>query len=72
LFYFIAPGSFSSNTMYGFVVIVLNIGKTLTPCVWILGIVHVQDMHDHPVDGLDLEILLGVEGSGFCEVGVQP
>jgi hypothetical protein len=38
--------------MYGSVVTVLNIGKTLIPCAWMLGIVHVQDMHDHPVDDL--------------------
>jgi hypothetical protein len=36
-----------------------------------LGIVHVQDMHDHPVDDLGLAIRLGVEGSGFGELGVQ-
>jgi hypothetical protein len=36
-----------------------------------LGIVHVQDMHDHPVDDLSLAIRLGVEGHGFGELGVQ-
>jgi hypothetical protein len=30
----------------------LNIGKTLIPCVGVLGIVHVQDMHDHSIDDL--------------------
>jgi hypothetical protein len=54
--------------MYGSIVTVLNIGKTLIPCVRILGIVHAQDMHDHPIDDLGLAIRLGVEGSGF---GVQ-
>jgi hypothetical protein len=57
--------------MYGFVVIVLNIGKTLIPCAWMLGIVHVQDMHDHPIDDLGLAICLGEEGHGFGEHGVQ-
>jgi hypothetical protein len=57
--------------MYGSIVAVLNIGKTLIPCVGVLGIVHVQDMHDHPVDDLSLAIHLGVEGSGFGELGVQ-
>ena len=57
--------------MYGYVVIVLNTGKTLIPCARILGIVHAQDMHDHSVDKLDLDICLGVEGSGFGEFGVQ-
>jgi hypothetical protein len=57
--------------MYGFFVAVLNIGKTLIPCVWMLGIVHAQDMHDHLVDNLGLAIRLGVEGNGFGELGVQ-
>jgi hypothetical protein len=49
----------------------LNIGKTLIPCARVLGIVHVQDMHDHLIDDLSLAICLGVEGSGFGELGVQ-
>jgi hypothetical protein len=49
----------------------LNIGKTLIPCAGVLGIVHAQDMHDHPIDDLSLAICLGVEGSGFGELGVQ-
>ena len=48
----------------------LNIGKTLIPCEGILIIVHVYDMHDHLVDDLHLAIHLGVEGSGFGELGV--
>jgi hypothetical protein len=58
--------------MYGSVVIVLKIGKTLIPFVWMIGIVHAQDMHDHPVNDLGLTISLGVEGHGFGELGVQP
>jgi hypothetical protein len=34
------------------------------------GILHVQDMHNHPIDDLNLTIRLGVEGSGFGELGV--
>jgi hypothetical protein len=45
--------------MYGSVVVVLNIGKTLIPGVGVLGIVHAQDVHDHPVDDLGLAICLG-------------
>jgi hypothetical protein len=56
--------------MYGSVVAMLNIGKTLIPCENILVIVHAQDMHDHSVDDLGLAIHLGVEGSGFGELGV--
>jgi hypothetical protein len=57
--------------MYGYVVTVLNIGKTLIPFVSMLGNVHVQDMHNLPVDDLGLAIRLGVEGHGFGEFGVQ-
>jgi hypothetical protein len=38
--------------MYGFVLVVLNIWKTLIPSARVLGIVHVQDVHHHPVDDL--------------------
>jgi hypothetical protein len=58
--------------MYGVVVTVLNIGKTLIPCAWMLGIVHAQNMHDHHVDDLGLAICLGVEGHGFGDLGVHP
>ena len=51
--------------MYGSIVVVLKIGKTLIPCAWVIGIVHEKDMHDHLVDDLSLAIRLGVEGSGF-------
>jgi hypothetical protein len=49
----------------------LDIGKTLIPCAGVLGIVHAQDMYDHPIDDLSLAIYLGVEGSGFGELGIQ-
>jgi hypothetical protein len=49
----------------------LDIIKTLIPCVGVLGIVHVRDMHDHPIDNLSLTICLGVEGIGFGDLGVQ-
>jgi hypothetical protein len=57
--------------MYGCVVAVMNIGKTLMPCVRMLGIVHAHDMDDHSIDDIGLAIRLGVEGSGFGEHGVQ-
>ena len=57
--------------MYVSIVVVLNIGKTLILCVGVLGIVNMQDMHDHTVDDLGLAILPGVEGGGFGELGVQ-
>jgi hypothetical protein len=49
----------------------LNIGKTLIPCAGVLGIVHAHDMYDHLIDDLSLAICLGVEGSGFGELGIQ-
>jgi hypothetical protein len=54
--------------MYGYVVTMLNIGKTLIPCVRVLGFIHVQDMNDHIVDNLSFSIHSGVEGSGFGEL----
>jgi hypothetical protein len=53
------------------VVTLLDIWETLVPCMWILRIVHVRDVHNHPIDDLCLAIGLGVERSGFCELGVQ-
>jgi hypothetical protein len=57
--------------MQGSVVAILHIGNTLIPCVEVFLIVHVQDMYDHPIDELSLAIYLGVEGSGFGELGIQ-
>ena len=45
--------------MYGSVVAMLNIGRTLVPCAGVLGIVHAQKMHDHQIDNLGLAIYLG-------------
>jgi hypothetical protein len=56
--------------MEGFFVVVLNIGETLIPCVWVFGVVHAQDMNNNHVDDFYLAIILGVEGSGFGELGV--
>jgi hypothetical protein len=59
------------GAMESHVVVVLNIGKTLIPCIWILRVVHAQDMHNHLIDDLRLAISLGVESNGFIELGVQ-
>jgi hypothetical protein len=53
------------------VVVVLNIGKTLIPCMWILRVIHAQDVHNHLIDDLCLAINLRVEGNGFSELSVQ-
>jgi hypothetical protein len=59
------------RVMKGFFVAMLNIGDTLIPYAWMFVFVHAQDMHDHFVDDLCLDINLGVEGDGFCELSVQ-
>jgi hypothetical protein len=56
--------------MQASVVAMLNIGYTIIPCTMVLGIKHVQDMHDHLIYDLILSIYLGVEGRGFDELGV--
>ena len=48
----------------------LKIGKTFIPCVGVLRIVHVKDMHDHPIDEISLAICLRVQGSVFGDLGV--
>jgi hypothetical protein len=57
--------------MENLVVAMLNIGNTLIPCTQILRVIHVHDVHNNPIDDLCLAIDLGVEGSGFSELGVQ-
>jgi hypothetical protein len=57
--------------MESLVVTVLNIRETLIPCTWMLRFVHVQDVHNHLIDNLCLVICLGMERSGFSEIGVQ-
>jgi hypothetical protein len=61
----------AGGTMESPVVTVLDIWETLVPCTGMLRIVHAQDVHNHPIDDLGLAIGLGVERSGFCELGVQ-
>jgi hypothetical protein len=60
-----------SGDMESPIVSMLNIGKTLIPCMWILRVVYAQDVKNHPIDDLCLTIALGVEISGFSELGVQ-
>jgi hypothetical protein len=59
------------GTMESPVVTVLDIWETLVPCTGMLRIVHAQDVDNHSIDDLSLAIDLGVERSGFCELGVQ-
>jgi hypothetical protein len=57
--------------MYGFVVVMMNIRKTLIPSERVIGIVHMQYVQDNLVDDLGLAIHLGVEGNGLGELGVH-
>jgi hypothetical protein len=56
--------------MQGLVVAMLDIVKTFIPGVRVLGIIHVQDMHDHSIYDLNLDIFLGVESHGTGDLGV--
>jgi hypothetical protein len=53
------------------VVTVLKIGVTLIPCTQMLRVVHVQDVHNNPIDDLYLAVGLAVERNRFSELGVQ-
>jgi hypothetical protein len=59
------------GTMESLVVTVLDIWETLVPCTRVLRIVHAQEVHNHLIEDLGLAIDLGVERSGFCELGFQ-
>ena len=61
----------AGGAMENHVVTVLNIGKTLILGTWMLRVVHPQDVHNHLIDDLYLVVGLGVESSGFSELGVQ-
>ena len=57
--------------MERFVVVVLDIGETFIPCVWMLGVVYAQNVYDHPIDDFCLTINLGMETRGLSEFGIQ-
>jgi hypothetical protein len=64
-------GAMASGAMESLVVVVLNIGKTLILCTWMLRDIHAQYVHNHPIDDLCLAVGLRVEGNGFSNIGVQ-
>jgi hypothetical protein len=61
----------ASGAMERPIVIMLNIGETLIPCTRILRVLHARDVHNHFIDDLCLAVYLGLERSGFKELGVQ-
>jgi hypothetical protein len=61
----------ADGAMESLVVTMLNIEETLIPCTWMLRFVHAQDVYNHLIDDLCLVVFLGVESSGFSELGFQ-
>ena len=54
-----------------FIVTVLHIWNTLIPCSRMLGVVHVEYVHYHPIEDLYLSISLGMGGIRLGELSVQ-
>jgi len=52
------------------VVAMLYIGEAFIPCVWMLRVVHVQNVYDHHVDDLCLAIILGMESHEPSKFGI--
>jgi hypothetical protein len=63
-------GAMVSGAMESPIVVLMNIGKNLIPCTWILRVIHAKDVHNHIIEDLCLAISLRVEGNGFIELGV--
>ena len=61
----------ASLAMNSLVVVVLHIRKVVIPHAWMFGVVHPQDVHDHPIDHLYLAISVRMESNGFGELSVQ-
>lgn len=53
------------------VTVVLHIEKDLILGSWILGFVHVQYVHYHPIDDFYLAISLGMECNQLGELCIQ-
>jgi hypothetical protein len=56
-------GGMVGGAMESPIVVMLNIGNTLNPCVHMLRVIHAHDVHNHSIDDLCLAIGLRVEGS---------
>jgi hypothetical protein len=61
----------ANKVVEGSIVYMLNIWRNFKPCTWMLGVAHLQDMHNHGIDHLCLPMCLGVEGNQFGHVGVH-
>ena len=45
--------------MDNYIVVMMEIGEDFIPCAWMLRVVHVQEVYDHPIDKIYLAISLG-------------
>ena len=61
----------ANRAMNSSIVDVLHIRKAIIPLTWMFIVMHCQYVHDHLIDHFYLSIDLGMEGSGFGELGVQ-
>jgi len=60
-----------SREMERFIITVLHILKNLILGSRMLGVIHVEYVHYHPIEDLRLAINLGMEGSRLSELGVK-
>lgn len=51
-------GTVTSQAIESFAITLMHKGKALIQFLWILGVVHVEYVHYHPVDDLFLAIML--------------
>jgi hypothetical protein len=51
----------------GFVVVVLNIRKAFIPCMWIIRVVHFEDMYNHHVNYFCLSMFWGMDDTQFVQ-----
>jgi hypothetical protein len=58
-------------TAKGYVVAILNISKDFIPWKLMLGVVHLEDIHNNHINYLCLSISLEVKGSWFGQVDVH-
>ena len=58
-------GDVFNRSMKGFVLVMLNIRKDLIASAWMFGVVHSQDMQNHPIYYVFLDIGFRVEVNKF-------
>jgi len=61
----------ANRDLEGSAIDMLNISEALIPCTWMVGVVHLQYMHNHLVDHLFFPIYFGMKGNRFGQLGVH-